>query len=375
VDFRRSTGLTGWRLDLYPTTSLNIEGPGYFVRPAVAYRATQYELSDTAPGQPSSPSRALPIASLDTGLQLERAAGSHDQRTVTLEPRVMYLYVPYRDQSQLPVFDTAVPDLDPVELFRTNRYVGADRVGDANQVSAGVTTRLLNALDGRQYLTATFGQELYFTSPRVTLPGELPRTDRRSDLVAQLALTAFQDWSADAEVQWDPQSSLTQRAHVEVQYRPAPDRVVNLGYRFERGIYEEAALVTGQPGQTAVCGTPVTPSCNVEQVEASAAWPIGGSWSVFARGVYSIADGEALERFAGFEYRACCWSLRLGARRYVGARPTTSTARTGPQDTGIWLQLELTGLASVGSASDVSLAQEIPGYTPTEPTSPVLPAH
>src|SRR6185437_4126005 len=104
VDFRRSTGVTGWRLDLYPTTSLNIQGPGYFIRPSVAYRATQYQLSDTLPGQPKSPSRALPIASFDTGLQLERAAGSHDQRTVTLEPRVMYLYVPYRDQSQLPVF-------------------------------------------------------------------------------------------------------------------------------------------------------------------------------------------------------------------------------------------------------------------------------
>jgi LPS-assembly protein len=367
VDFRRSTGVTGWRLDLYPTTSLNIVGPGYFFRPSVAYRATQYQLSDTTPGQPGSPSRTLPIASVDTGLQLERAAGSHGQRTITVEPRVMYLYVPYRDQSRLPVFDTAVPDLDAVELFRTNRYVGADRVGDANQVSTGVTTRLLNALDGQQYLTATFGQEFYFTNPRVTLPGELPRTDRRSDLVAQLALTAFQHWSADAGVQWDPQSAQTQRALVEVQYRPASDRVVNLGYRFERGIYEEAALASTQPGQTPIiCGSPVTPSCNVEQLELSAAWPIGRSWSVFARGVYSLADHEALERFAGFEYRSCCWSLRLGARRYVGARPTTSTARTGPQDTGVWLQLELTGLASVGSASDASLIDAIPGYTPAE---------
>lgn len=375
VEFRRSIGVTGWRLDLDPTTSLNLVGPGWFMRPAVAWRATQYELSNTASGQPSSPSRTLPIASVDTGLQLERAAGSRGQRTVTLEPRVMYLYVPYRDQSQLPVFDTAVPDLDPVELFRTNRYVGADRVGDANQLSTGVTTRLLNAMDGRQYLTATFGQQLYFTTPRVTLPGELPRTGRRSDLVAQLALTAFQHWSADAEVQWDPQSSQTQRAHVEVQYHPASDRVVNLGYRFLRGIFQEAALVTGLPGQTPLCGSRGTPSCNVEQIETSAAWPIGDSWSVFARGVYSLADHEALERFAGFEYRACCWSLRLGARRYVGARPTTSTARTGPQDTGIWLQLELTGLASVGSASDASLAEAIPGYTPMEANSRAFPTH
>jgi LPS-assembly protein len=375
VDFQRSTGVTGWRMDLYPSTSLNIEGPGYFVRPSIAWRATQYQLSNTAPGEAASPSRTLPIASLDTGLHLERAAGSHDQRTIMLEPRVMYLYVPYRNQTDLPVFDTAVPDLDPVELFRTNRYVGADRVGDANQVSAGVTMRLLSALSGRQYLTATLGQEYYFATPRVTLPGQLPRTDRRSDLVAQLALTAFQHWSANAALQWNPQTSQTQRALVQVQYRPAPDRVINVGYRFERGIFQEAALVTGQvTGQTIVCGTPVTPSCNVQQVELSGAWPIGRSWSIFARGVYSLADHEALERFFGFEYRSCCWSLRLGARRYVGARPTVSTARTGPQDTGIWLQLELTGLASVGSASDRSLEEAIPGYTPTEANSQTLSA-
>ncbi|HEV7135798.1 MAG TPA: LPS-assembly protein LptD [Steroidobacteraceae bacterium] len=374
VDFRRSTGVDGWRLDLYPTASLNMEGPGYFLRPSLAYRATRYQLSDTAPGESSSLSRTLPIASLDTGLQLERAAGSHDQRTITLEPRVMYLYVPYRDQRDLPVFDTAVPDLDPVELFRTNRYVGADRVGDANQVSAGITTRLLNAVDGRQYLTATFGQEIYFTDPRVTLPGELARTDRRSDLVAQLALTAFEHWSADAALQWNPQSSRTQRAQLQVQYRPAPDRVINVGYRFERGIYEEAALVGALRSEAPLCGTAVTPSCNIQQLEASAAWPIGRSWSIFARGVYSLADHVALERFAGFEYRACCWSLRMGARRYVGARPTTGTARTGPQDTGIWLQLELTGLASVGSASDASLVEAIPGYTPTEANTQAFPA-
>ena len=95
VDFQRSTGVTGWRLDLYPTTSLNFVGPGYFVRPSVGYRATQYQLSNTVPGEPAQPSRTLPIASLDTGLQLERAAGSRDQRTITLEPRAMYLYVPY----------------------------------------------------------------------------------------------------------------------------------------------------------------------------------------------------------------------------------------------------------------------------------------
>ena len=203
------------------------------------------------------------------------------------------------------------------------------------------------------------------TNPRVTLPTEVQRTDRRSDLVAQLALTAFQNWSADGALQWDPQSSQSQRAEIEVQYRPGPERVINLGYRFERGILEDSEAGTGYyPPQatitTPLCGTAITPSCNVSQVELSSAWPVAKSWDVFAKEVYSLADHAALESFAGFQYKACCWSVRLGARRYVGARPFTSKGRMGPQDTGARPQLELTGLASVGSASDASLAEDIP---------------
>ena len=370
VDFQRSdhsTAVSGWRLDLRPTVSLNLEGPGYFIRPAIAWRATRYALSHTAPGEPHDPSRTLPIASLDTGLTLERIAGSHGRRLITLEPRVMYLYVPYRDQSQLPIFDSGLPDLQPVELFRTNRYVGADRVGDANQVNAAVTTRLINAHDGRQYLSATVGEAFDFATPRVTLPGEIVRTDRRSDLVAEVALTAFQHWSADAGLQWNPQASQAQRAEVQIQYRPGPNRVINLGYRFERAAIEQAganAVVCGSVPSAALGS-----SCGIRQGEISAAWPIGHSWSIFARGIYSMKDHEALERFAGFEYRACCWSVRLGARRYVAQRPTPTGPRTGAQDTGIYLQVELTGLASVGSAPDAFLSETIPGYTPTEATS------
>lgn len=369
VDFQRSdhsTAVSGWRLDAMPRLSLNFDGPGYFIRPAIAWRATQYELRHTAPGQPDAPSRTVPIASLDTGVTLERNVGRAGRRLITIEPRVMYLYVPYRNQSDLPIFDTGLPDLQPVELFRTNRYVGADRVGDANQVSAALTARLLGSASGRQYLSATIGEAFDFQTPRVTLPGEVVRTDRRSDIIAELSLTAFRHWSARAAVQWNPQTSRAQRAQASLQYRPAPDRVINLDYRYERNTIEQAsanALLCGSsPGVAA--GS----SCGIEQAEISAAWPIGRHWSVFARGIYSIQDHEALERFIGFEYRANCWSVRLGARRYVAVRPVLerlgAVARTGAQDTGIYLQVELAGLASVGSAPDAFLSETIPGYTP-----------
>jgi LPS-assembly protein len=377
VDFQRPGGIlevSGWRADVTPGVSLDLTGPGYFLRPALAWRATQYELDDPGTGKPDSPSRTLPIASLDTGLQFERLAGSHNQRKITLEPRLLYLKVPYRNQDDLPVFDTALPDLlNPVELFRTNRFVGADRVSDADQLAAGVTSRLLDTASGRQFISATLGQIYYFEPPRVTLPClsqeavlfcQPSSTENRSDLVAQISLTAFQDWSANIGVQWDPQNQASQRTQLDLQYKPAPDAVVNLDYRYERLVFD--------------------------QVELSGAWPIRRNWSVFAREVYSLSDHEYetptstfitptgvietgspiisqrlvgfLERFAGFEYRSCCWRVRFGVRRYVNSH-------TGSQDTGLWLQLELAGLASVGSASDASLGQEIRGYTPAETTN------
>lgn len=355
VDFQRPAGaatlVTGWRADARPTLSLDLTGPGYFVRPAFAWRATGYQLEHTPIGQPRSPSRSLPVASLDSGLMFERDSGSHAERRLTLEPRVLYVDIPYRNQAALPVFDTALPDLSPVELFRANRYVGADRVSDANQASVGLTSRLLDAHDGRQFLAATLGQTYYFVTPRVTLPGETPVAGKRSDFVAQLALTAFQHWSADAAVQWDPQTRRSERSQVNLQYKHSDNAVINLAYRYERSIPLLGIPLAG------------TVASGFEQVETSGAWPIRHSWNLFAREVFSVRDHEPLERFAGFEYRACCWRLRLGARRYLSSH----VAGAG-QDTGVWLQLELAGLASVGSASDASLTEVIRGYTPAEAT-------
>jgi len=351
---------SGWREDLTPALSLALAGPGYFLRPALAWRATYYQLAATLPGAPTSLSRSLPLASLDSGLVFERESGAHETRTLTLEPRLQYLYVPYRDQSALPVFDSGLPDLNAVELFRSNRYVGADRVSDANQLTAALTSRLLDAQNGRQFIAATLGQSYYFSTPRVTLPGETPLTATHSDFVAQLALTAFADWNADAAVQWDPDNERSERTQLNLQYKPAPETVVNLSYRYQRfvqvpefvqGFQLPCDPATVQPGVATGCDFQ-----GFDQVEGSAAWPIHRSWSVFAREVFDLRNHEELERFAGFEYRACCWRLRLGARRYV-------SSFTGARDTGVWLQLELAGLAGVGSASDTSLTEEIRGYT------------
>ena len=173
VNFVREIGPTGVRLNVAPEIRWSTREPGYFFEPAVGYDFTQYDLknaADSGVGAPSTPSRKLPYARVDAGLVFERDAGSHGQRTQTLEPRVVYSYVPYRNQDNLPIFDTGLPDLNLTELFRTNRYVGEDRIGDANQVALALTTRLFDQVSGAQYLSATIGQIRYFSIPRVGLP-------------------------------------------------------------------------------------------------------------------------------------------------------------------------------------------------------------
>ncbi len=332
VDFLRSAGVQGWRLDLQPRAQLRYEGAGYFLQPAVGFRTTSYQLRDVAPGQASAPNRSLPVASLDTGLVFEREIGARGQQRITLEPRLLYLYVPYRRQDGLPVFDTGLPDLNWVELFRTNRYVGADRVGDANQLSAGLTTRLFASDSGMRYLSATLGQTFYFTQPRVLLPDEPAPGARSSDLIAQMELKAFQNWSVDLGVQWNRQQSQAEKSEVRVQYRPQDRSVVNLGYRFQRD--------------------------QLEQADVSAAWPVAKNWNLYGRMLYSLRDRSAIDQFAGLEYSSCCWGVRVVARHYL-------STRTGQQDTGIYLQLELKGLSNVGTAADAFLERAIRGYSPT----------
>jgi LPS-assembly protein len=400
VNFLRKVGTTGVRFNVAPELRWSSRGPGYFFEPAVGYDFTQYDLKNAAVGQPSTPTRALPYARLDAGLVFERDAGSQGQRTQTLEPRVVYSYVPYRNQDSLPIFDTGLPDLNLTELFRTNRYVGEDRIGDANQVALALTTRLFDHTSGAQYLTATIGQIRYFSVPRVGLPADvaadttgqtlvtvpgvnplalpgqalinsrgqivmnlpgqyvsgLPTTYAitalgqttpaypASDLVADVELTAYKHFSFNFDYLWNPYTSQTDKSEVSLQYRPDPSRVINIGYRFQQNV------LTQQP--------------ILKQWDGSFAWPIADHWNTVGRWVYSLQDHQTIEQVAGFEYKSCCWKLQLVQRRYV--RVTNATPGL---DTSIALQLELTGLSSVGKPANTFLEREIRGYSTRDPNA------
>ncbi|MBK7904476.1 MAG: LPS-assembly protein LptD [Proteobacteria bacterium] len=330
TNFQRELGPQGVRLDAEPSLEWRVDRNGGFFAAGAAYRYTQYLLDQTAAGADDSPDRSLPSASLDAGFTMERASGSQGTRIQTLEPRMLYLYVPYKNQDDLPVFDTGIPDLNLVQLFRTNRYVGPDRIGDANQVSVGVTTRLLDSSRGRQYLSATLGQAFYFQDPRVALPDEPVRDRSTSDVVAEVELNAYKNWNARFAYQWNPDETQGERSETFVQYNPTPGRVVNVGYRFRRDL--------------------------LEQVDVSGAWPINNQWRGFARFVYSLQEEKTLDQFLGLEYSSCCWAVRVIGRRFI-------SSRSGAAETSIGLQLELKGLSSVGVDNEAFLREAIRGYS------------
>jgi LPS-assembly protein len=402
VNFLREVGPTGMRLNVAPEIRWSNRGSGYFFEPAVGYDFTQYDLKNAAAigiGAPSTPSRTLPFARVDAGLVFTRDAGSQGQRTQTLEPRIVYSYVPYRNQDELPIFDTGLPDLNLTELFRTNRYVGEDRIGDANQVALATTTRLFDTVSGTQYLSATIGQIRYFSIPRVGLPavdssvasgetlvtvpgvnplalpgqalvnsrgqtmavmpgqyvsglplqtfapvgsGQTAALYRASDIVADVAVTAYKHFSFNFDYLWNPYTSQTDKSEVSLQYRPDPTRVVNLGYRFQQNVLTQGVIL--------------------KQWDGSFAWPVAAHWNTVGRWVYSLQDRKTIEQVAGFEYKSCCYRIQVVQRRYI-------SNRNGGLDTSFALQLELTGLSSVGKRADSFLEQSIRGYSTRDPNA------
>ena len=332
VYFDRDIGVTGWRLNAAPQVALPIVKPGWFVTPAAVVDHTQYDLENTQVGQDEKPSRTVPIASLDTGLILERLMNSQERRVQTLEPRLLFVHVPFREQSGLPVFDTIVPDLNLVQLYRKNRFLGVDRIADADQLSIGVTSRIIDVNTGRELMSATIGQALYLSQQFVTLPGESPTISDSSDYIAELRFLIYDNLNFDVGHQWSRGDRGTTQSEARLQYRPQSNKVLNLAYRFRRD--------------------------SLEQGDVSWSWPLAQSWNFVGRYNYSFRDDEVLEQFYGLEYESCCWGLRLVSRRHI-------STRDGTRDSSIGLQLVLKGMTSVGTAADRRLERGILGYSPT----------
>ena len=332
VNFDRDVGVTGWRLNARPAIGVPMRGAGWFLSPEVAMDHTRYDLSNTLPGDDAEPTRTLPIASLDTGLIFERTMNGNggSSRVQTIEPRLLYVHIPFRQQSGLPVFDTIEPDVNLVQLFRKNRFLGVDRISDTDQVSVGVTSRVLDVASGRELVSATIGQTRYLSARGVTLPGATMNTNETSDYIAEVRFLMYESWNFDFGHQWGTGDSGTTKSEARVQYRPANNKVLNFAYRFRRD--------------------------SLEQGDVSWAWPVSRKWNFVGRYNYSFRDQEVLEQFFGLEYESCCWGLRMVSRRHI-------STRDGTRDSSFGLQLVLKGMSSVGTSADRLLERGILGYS------------
>lgn len=325
--------VTGTRFDITPRLSLPLRHAGWYVEPAVGVRYTAYSLQNVAPGMNASPSRTTPVTSVDSGIFFERNGRwkNHDY-VQTLEPRLYYLYVPARNQADLPVFDTGNYDFNYWTLFRDNRFNGPDRMGDANQLAVAMTTRFLKPGSGEQMLSASLGSLLYFQDRTVTLPGSTADLTTSSDVIGELNLALTRYWNAHGELLWNPQSSIVERSNYRLQYLRGPRQQINLGYRFRDGTQD--------------------------QTDFSFLWPMSRKWHAVGRWYYDLDHSSTIEALAGLGYESCCWGVQLLGRNYVNSSGSGHTS-------AVFVQVELKGLGNLGSSVDDALERGILGYHAT----------
>jgi LPS-assembly protein len=334
VNFRNPTLVEGRRFTLYPQISLPLQTEVLSVTPKIGLHSTRYSLERQAAGTPDKLSRNVPIFSVDSGVTFEREVDWFGPAlTQTLEPRLYYLYVPVRDQSLIPVFDTGVADFNFAQIFGENRYSGGDRIGDANQATAMLTSRLLDPLTGAEIIRAAFGQRFYFSTQNVGLPGEVLRSDRQTDFLASLSGRILPKTYIDSGVQYNPRLGRMERLNIGGRYQPEAGKVLNAGYRYTRD----------QLGQL-----------GLGQLDISGQWPVFDGWHAVGRFNYSTKDRRMIESVAGLEYDGGCWVGRV-----VMQRLATQTQRS---NTALFFQLELNGFAKVGSNPLEILKRNVPGY-------------
>lgn len=378
----------GDRLNLAPSISLPLTASYGFVTPKLKYVYTKYDLDLDAEGKRtlladesynSSQDRAVPIFSVDSGLYFDRNTNwfGKDYRQ-TLEPRLYYLYVPNKDQTDIPIFDTGETTFNYASLFRDNRFVGSDRIGDENKLSLGVTNRWIED-NGLERQRVSFGQAVYFADRKVQLPGisYQDRKDAQSDVspyALEYEYRFNRDWRATSDFNWDPDSRSTRSGSAMVHYQPEdnPGKIINAGYRYrnDQVRYDQTTgrWSVGGGDATLPDGSVIKDYYKIQQHDFSVIWPVAPQWSAIGRWQYDYNRDRTLEAFGGFEYDNCCWKLRLINRYWVDYDESTQeVAQNEKGDRGVFLQIVLKGLGGVvGQKVESFLDKGIQGYRERE---------
>ncbi len=346
---------TGTRTHALGSLAWSHATPGWTLTPKLSFNAARYSLdAPLADGQRQA-SRVIPTLSLDSAWVLERDAHwfGRDVRQ-TLEPRLLYSRTPYREQAGLPVFDTAGKDLNFDSIYTENQFSGVDRVSDAHQVTAGVTTRLLDPATGAETLRLGIAQRYLLRDQRVTAqadgtPDGPELTQRFSDVLLLGSTHLVPRWTLDASLQYNSDTARMVRSIVGARYSPGPYRTIGATYRFARDLSEQVELGWQWPIYGA---TPAERAANAGA--ASNGTNCRGSWFSVGRINYSMRDSRVTDSILGLEYDAGCWIGRVVAERLSTGRSEATTR--------LLLQLELVGLSRLGSNPLQVLKDNIPGY-------------
>lgn len=317
VNFDRTIGATGTRFDVFPRMEWNIDTDWGYMRPSAGYRYTSYNLDlHGLPGD-TSPDRGTEIISFDSGMFFDRDNG--EGKVQTLEPRLFYLYVPYRNQEDFPDFDSTPFTFGFSQLFHFNRFTGADRQSDANQLTLALTTRSIDNSAGRELWSLSFGQILYFDSLRV-LPAEFGTVvdDESSPFIAEFVYHPTRRLSSRINTQWNWQTQQVDVAILGATFTSSKGMKLGAEYRYRRD--------------------------SLDQFDIRYYHPLNETWRVLGRVNYSLMDSDLLAAEAGVEYESCCWALRVAAKRFL-------RNRDGDHRDAIYLQLILKGLGNIGRRS------------------------
>jgi LPS-assembly protein len=331
----------GWRWHGVASLTRAWETPATWVRPRLSINSASYSVEQPLADGRTRASRTVPTFSIDAGAVFERDSRWFGQaQRQTLEPRVFYVNTPFRDQAALPNFDAAPIDFNTVSVYSENSFSGIDRVSDSHQLTAGATTRWLDADSGAETLRLGIAQRYLFRDQRVTPDGN-PLTQRLSDLLIDGSTSLVPNWKFDVALQYSAELSRPVRSIVGVRYLPAPFHALSATYRLARGLSEQVELGWQWPvyrGQPASGGGS---RCQ-------------GTLYAVGRVNYSTRDSRVTDSIAGFEYDAGCWIGRVVSERLSTGRSEATTR--------LLLQLELVGLSRLGSNPLQALKDNIPGY-------------
>jgi len=352
IFFQHSTRVDGQRLNTKPSVSFPLQTASSFFTPKVSLQHTQYFLNGNKPGTPDSISRTLPIFSADSGLFLERNIDfANTSYLHTLEPRLFYLYIPYTNQKDIPVFDSAQYDFNYYSMFRENSFSGTDRIQNANQVTAALTTRLVDNKAGLERLKLSVGEIFYFRDRLVTLPGSPVPPGSFSNLVTELSSELTHNLSFTSGLQWNPQLNDIQRANAALHFGNQANELFNIGY-----LYRKNPLITNG-------------SNDITQSDISFRWPIYDNWYALGRWQYSWLYNRTQDALFGVEKENCCWRFRIALRHYINninnnpnAFPSSTSVVAGTAQDGIFFQIELKGLTGIGDNLDNFFQKTIYGY-------------